>query len=147
MSIAAVLVKTDQVRIFRYRLCSDDEEDQLTVDHFVYSDYLRGVAPRPMSPSSLYVAQFGGPDMKHHYDLLALPKECGSELYILHMEQVLVPEGSVWTAGPMAIWWHPRKVHQLPVQRAEEQPTFDGGPAGFAYFHSPTCGPIRVTER
>ncbi len=96
------LMRTGQVRIFWTHLRTDNELDQVTVDHFRNSDYVGGIKPKPMAPSDVYVGYFGGrPDLGHQFILLSLPRECASEKYILHFDSVLLPEGYIWAAGPV----------------------------------------------
>lgn len=133
-AIFMALVRTDRVRIFSSHFRTDNELDQVTVDHFRYSDYVRGIKPKPMAASDVYFGYFGGPDREQRYILLSLPRECASEKYILDFRKLLVTEGHIWAAGPLAIWWHPQKVRNyatisLPLSSIE--------------FNSPSCGPIR----
>jgi len=134
--VITALVRTGQVRIFWTHLRTDNELDQVTVDHFRNSDYVRGIKPKPMAPSDVYIGYFGGrPDVGHQFILLSLPRECASEKYILHFDGVLLPEGQIWTAGPVAIWWHPQKVRKLSA---------DSIISGCeAEFNSASCGQVR----
>jgi hypothetical protein len=134
--VITALVRAGQVRIFWTHLRTDNELDQVGVDHFRYSDYVRGIKPKPMEPSDVYIGYFGGrPDLGHQFILLSLPKECASEKYILHFDDLLLPEGHIWTAGPTAIWWHPQKVRKL---RADS--IISGCEVE---FNSPSCGHVR----
>jgi hypothetical protein len=146
VGIVLIFTSTGQLRIFWHHLRTDSEEDQFTVDHYTYADFSRGTTPKPMAACDVYFGQFGGQDVGHSFTLLSLPKECASEQYLIHDNQILVPDKRIWTAGPIAIWWRPDRLHELPVTRPEQRPSFDGGPAGFVYFYSPSCGPIRATE-
>lgn len=58
--VITALVRTGQVRIFWTHLRTDNELDQVTVDHFRNSDYVRGIKPKPMAPSDVYIGYFGG---------------------------------------------------------------------------------------
>ena len=130
------LIRTGQVRIFWTHLRTDNELDQVTVDHFRNSDYVRGIKPKPMAPSDVYIGYFDGrPDLGHQFILLSLPRECASEKYILHFDSLLLPEGYIWAAGPVAIWWHPQKVRNL---RANS--IISGCEAE---FNSASCGQVR----
>jgi hypothetical protein len=130
------LMRTGQVRIFWTHFRTDDELDHVTVDHFRYSEYVRGIKPKPMAPSDVYVGYFGGrPDLGHKFILLSLPTECASEKYILDFDRVLVPEGYIWAAGPVAIWWHPQKVRNLPANSIIH--------GCEAEFNSASCGQVR----
>jgi hypothetical protein len=132
----AALMRTGQVRIFWTHLRTDNELDQVTVDHFRNSDYVRGIKPKPMAASDVYVGYFGGPPvLGHKFILLSLPTECASEKYILHFDRVLVPEGHIWASGPVAIWWHPQRVRNL---RASSIISGCG-----AEFNSASCGQVR----
>jgi hypothetical protein len=130
------LIRTGQARIFWTHLRTDDELDQVTVDHFRYSDCVRGIKPKPMASSDVYIGYFDGrPDLGQQFILLSLPRECASEKYILHFDRLLLPEGHIWAAGPVAIWWHPQKVRNLPA---------DAIISGCeAEFKSPSCGQVR----
>ena len=84
MIIASVmiiaLIRTGQARIFWTHLRTDDELDQVAVDHFRYSDYVRGIKPKPMAPSDVYIGYFDGrPDLGQQFILFSLPRECASE--------------------------------------------------------------------
>ena len=130
------LMRTGEVRIFWTHLRTDNELDHVTVDHFGDSDYVRGIKPKPMAPSDVYIGYFGGrPDLGHQFILLSLPSECASEKYILDHDGLLLPEGHIWTAGPVAIWWQPQKVRKL---RADS--IISGCKVE---FNSPSCGQVR----
>jgi len=130
------LLRTGQVRIFWTHLRTDNELDQVTVDHFTSSDYLRGIKPKPMVPSDVYIGYFGGrPDLGHQFILLSLPRECASEKHVLHFDKLLLPEGYIWAAGPLAIWWHPQKVRNLGANSIIS--------GCKAEFNSASCGQVR----
>jgi hypothetical protein len=134
--VITALVRTGQVRIFWTHLRTDNELDQVTVDHFRNSDYVRGIKPKPLAPSDVYIGYFADrPDLGNQFILLSLPRECASEKYILHFDRLLLPEGHIWTAGPVAIWWHPQKVRKLSA---------DSIISGCeAEFNSASCGQVR----
>ena len=130
------LIRTGQARIFWSHLRTDNELDQVIVDHFRNSDYVKGIKPKAMAPSDVYIGYFEGrPDLGHQFILLSLPRECASEKYILHFDRLLLPEGHIWAAGPVAIWWHPQKVRDVranSIIRGCE-----------AEFNSASCGQVR----
>ena len=125
--VVLVLTATGQLRIFWGHARSDNPEDQVGVDHFNDADYVHG-----------------GDDLGHTFVLVALPKECASERYILHMYDVLVPEGRAWTAGPVAFWWKPKRVHPIPYADPKKKPHVILDVTYSAQFQSPSCGPVRV---
>jgi len=145
MFVAAflLLTATGHLRIFRAHLRSDNPEDQVGVDHFNDADHARGIKPKPMTGSDVYFGEFGGSDLGHTFVLVELPKECASEQYILHMYDVLVPEGPVWTAGPVALWWQPKRVHPISSD-PKNKPRVTLDVTYSAQFVSPSCGPVRV---
>jgi hypothetical protein len=141
--IITALIRTGQVRIFWTHLRTNNELDQVAVDHFRYSDYLRGIKPKPMAPSDVYIRYFDGrPDIGHEYILISLPRECGSEKYILDFDRLLLPEGRIWAAGPVAIWWHPQRVRNLRANSIISgcEAEFDSAACGQVRFNLGGCG-------
>jgi len=142
--VTILLAATGQARFYWIHLRSDDPLDQITVSHFNYADYARGIPPKPMAGSDVYFGHFGGNDVGHSYDLVVLPPECASEKYILHFDQVLKPEGQIWAAGPFAVWWQPSRLRPIHYIKEEDKPAVILDVTYSAQFRSPSCGPIWV---